>query len=1098
MGHSERLCHKLYDTPLEDIEKPYGIAMRAPSRKQSFLTASPWLRTSFADQPPRADDNNGGPSTITPKPSTQADFVGSHQLHHNTHDNQGIPISQSHDSREVGQRLDKVIFDPIVNVIENDAMYISDVDMDLVELKRKRMESAIYKAADVAKSKEIRLESRLPISLPSSSSPANSISRYRSQRYHSSFCEASTTPTTCPLLFIPTPFLQIHPSRFKHHPRRTLLPIRSISQNPYQFSDQNRRWDLQRQDPPRTLFPGGYKRPEIKVPNFVLQLDPEDVLGDDAALDLIDRAVSKWVGIVILNASGQTTGGKVYEAACKLKAVIRDRAYLLVSERVDIAAAAKASGVVLSDQGLPVIVARNTMMDSKSDSVVLPLVARNVQSVEAALDASNSEGADFIIYNFNDEKNVDVVLNSVCENVKIPIFVLFNSYDEDKLVTEASKLLRFGASGLVTSLNGFEKFSVDVLNHLFNDVYTINKKSQDVIVSDSAEERIAGFVKLEEREKQFIEREKSVLLKAIDVIRKAAPLMEEVSLLSDAVSQIDEPFLLAIVGEFNSGKSTVINALLGRRYLKDGVVPTTNEITFLRHFNLNSGEEQHCERHPDGQFICYLPAPILKGMNIVDTPGTNVILQRQQRLTEEFVPRADLLLFVISADRPLTESEVSFLRYIQQWKKKVVFVLNKSDLYRNADELEEAMSFIKENTRKLLNAEDVTIYPVSARSALEAKLSKNHDLEKEYQEIALSDSHWKDSTFNDLEKYLYSFLDGSTSNGMERMKLKLGTPIAIAERLISSCETLVRQDCRYAKQDLASITDIINSVKDYAMKMEGESISWRRKALATIDKAKSQVMELIRSTMQLSNLDIVASYVFKGGNSSTFPATSRIQNDVMGPALVDAQNFLGEYVQWLQSNNIREGRLYKESFEKRWPSFDYPNSQLHFETFESLKKVDELSLGVVRNFSGPAASKLFEQEVREVFLGTFGGLGAAGLSASLLTSVLPTTLEDLLALGLCSAGGLLAISNFPARRQAMMDKVNKTADALARELEEAMQKDLIEALDNLEHFVKVVAEPYQNEARSKLEKLLAVQAEISEVGNELQALQVDIQNLHVS
>ncbi|XP_062085862.1 probable transmembrane GTPase FZO-like, chloroplastic isoform X2 [Humulus lupulus] len=848
------------------------------------------------------------------------------------------------------------------------------------------------------------------------------------------FSQASTT--TCPLLFIPTPLLQIHPSRFKHHPRRTPFPIRSISQNPYQFADQNRRWDLQRQDPPRTLFPGGYKRPEIKVPSFVLQLDPGDVLGEDAALDLIDRAVSKWVGIVVLNGGGQTTGGKVYEAACKLKAVIRDRAYLLVAERVDIAAAANASGVVLSDQGLPVIVARNTMMDSKSDSVVLPLVARNVQSVEAALDASISEGADFLIYNFDDEKNVDVILNTVSENVKIPIFVMFSTDDEDKFITEASKLLKFGASGLVTSLNGFEKFSVNALNHLFHDVYTLNRKVQDEFGnlnenklmsadngfgSDSAEERVAGFVKLEEREKQFIERERSVLLKAIDVIWKAAPLMEEVSLLSDAVSQIDEPFLLAIVGEFNSGKSTVINALLGRRYLKDGVVPTTNEITFLRYFKLDSGEEQRCERHPDGQFICYLPAPILKGMNIVDTPGTNVILQRQQRLTEEFVPRADLLLFVISADRPLTESEVSFLRYIQQWKKKVVFVLNKSDLYRNADELEEAMSFIKENTQKLLNAEDVTIYPVSARSALEAKLLKSPDLEKEYEELALSDSHWKNSAFNDLEKYLYSFLDGSTSTGMERMKLKLGTPIAIAERLISSCEALVRQDCRYAKQDLASINDIISSVKDYAMKMEGESISWRRKALASIDKAKLRVMELIRSTMQLSNLDLVASYVFKGGNSSTFPVTSRIQNDVMGPALMDAQ-----------------------------------------------------------------------------FLGTFGGLGAAGLSASLLTSVLPTTLEDLLALGLCSAGGLLAISNFPARRQAVIDKVNKTADSLARELEEAMQKDLAEALDNLECFVKVVAEPYQNEVRNKLEKLLTIQAEISEVGKELQALQIDIQNLHVS
>lgn len=55
----------------------------------------------------------------------------------------------------------------------------------------------------------------------------------------------------------------------------------------------------------------------------------------------------------------------------------------------------------------------------------------------------------------------------------------------------------------------------------------------------------------------------------------------------------------------------MINALLGERYLKDGVVPTTNEITFLRHTDLDF-DEQRCERHPDGQYICYLPAPILK------------------------------------------------------------------------------------------------------------------------------------------------------------------------------------------------------------------------------------------------------------------------------------------------------------------------------------------------------------------------------------------------------------------------------------------------------------------------------------------------------
>lgn len=67
-------------------------------------------------------------------------------------------------------------------------------------------------------------------------------------------------------------------------------------------------------------------------------------------------------------------------------------------------------------------------------------------------------------------------------------------------------------------------------------------------------------------------------------------------------------------GEFNSGKSTVINAILGERYLKQGVVPTTNEITFLR-FNDLDIEKQRSERHPDGQFICYLPAPILRNVS---------------------------------------------------------------------------------------------------------------------------------------------------------------------------------------------------------------------------------------------------------------------------------------------------------------------------------------------------------------------------------------------------------------------------------------------------------------------------------------------------
>ncbi|XP_031400932.1 probable transmembrane GTPase FZO-like, chloroplastic isoform X2 [Punica granatum] len=792
---------------------------------------------------------------------------------------------------------------------------------------------------------------------------------------HLSFRSSTTAPP--PLFFIRSPPLFTH---FKPPPRRAHFPITGISNtdtNP--FSQPPNRIPQQPQQQPRTLFPGGYKRPEIKVPTLILHLTPDDVLNNGEGVDLVDEAASGRVGIVVLS-GGEGTGKSLYEAACVVKSVVRDRAYFLIAERVDIASAVNASGVLLSDQGLPAIVARNMMAGSKSEAVFLPLVGRTVQTTTPAMNISTSEGVDFLICSISEEKNVNNLVKSVFEDVKIPIFVSLSSIGKLDLLSEASKLMRFGASGFAISFKDMGLFSDGILSGLFNNASSLRNEVTSVPGSSNelrllekkkdlhVKKMAAGFVRLEDREKELIEIERSILGEAINVIQKAAPMMEEVSLLIDAVSQIDEPFLLVIVGEFNSGKSTFINALLGERYLKEGVVPTTNEITFLRYSELASDEVQRCERHPDGQLICYLPAPILKEMTIVDTPGTNVILQRQQRLTEEFVPRADLLLFVISADRPLTESEVAFLRYTQQWKKKVVFVLNKSDIYQNADELEEATSFIKENTRKLLNVEHVKLYPVSARSALEAKLSDCYAVPGEYEELSVSDLQWRTSSFYELEQFLNSFLDGSTSTGMERIRLKLETPVAIGEQLISSCGSLLRKECQVAQLDLASLLDIIDDVKEYAIKMEGESISWRRQILSLIATTKSRVMELIGSTLQLSNLDIVATYVFKGEKSARMPATSKVQNDIIGPALLDARRLLIDYVVWLQSSNAKQGKLYKESFERRWPSLVYPANEVSLERLELLRKENELSLKVVKNFSASASSKLFEQEIREVFV----------------------------------------------------------------------------------------------------------------------------------
>lgn len=92
----------------------------------------------------------------------------------------------------------------------------------------------------------------------------------------------------------------------------------------------------------------------------------------------------------------------------------------------------------------------------------------------------------------------------------------------------------------------------------------------------------------------------------------------------------------------------------------------------------------------------------------------------------------------------------------------------------------------------------------------------------------------------------------------------------------------------------------------------------------------------------------------------------------------------------------------------------------------------------------------------------------------------------------------IAISNFPSRKQGLIDKISRIADGLAREIEEAMQKDLLETVTNLENFVRQIGKPYKDASQQRLDKLLDVQNELSDVKEKLRTLQVEVQNLHVS
>ena len=136
-------------------------------------------------------------------------------------------------------------------------------------------------------------------------------------------------------------------------------------------------------------------------------------------------------------------------------------------------------------------------------------------------------------------------------------------------------------------------------------------------------------------------------------------------MLKETLQALEDSFLVVVVGEFNAGKSSFINALLNTEKLAEGVTPTTAQINLIRY-----GETESVTPIEQWGQLVQLPADMLESLSFVDTPGTNAVITEHEVLTRWFLPRADVVLFLTSADRPFSESEKNFMQGISDWGKK--------------------------------------------------------------------------------------------------------------------------------------------------------------------------------------------------------------------------------------------------------------------------------------------------------------------------------------------------------------------------------------------------------------------------------------------
>jgi len=194
---------------------------------------------------------------------------------------------------------------------------------------------------------------------------------------------------------------------------------------------------------------------------------------------------------------------------------------------------------------------------------------------------------------------------------------------------------------------------------------------------------------------------------------------------ADIKDRIDDPFMFVIAGEVKAGKSSFINALLDsqREICKVAASPMTDTIQQI----VYGEEETITDINPYLKRITQ-PVDILKEIAIVDTPGTNTIIDHHQEITERFIPASDLIVFVFESKNPYRQSAWDFFDFIKdEWRKKIIFILQQKDLMVPED-LVTNINGVKEYAVKK-GITEPKIFPVSALMELNGNKQNSGFLE---------------------------------------------------------------------------------------------------------------------------------------------------------------------------------------------------------------------------------------------------------------------------------------------------------------------------------------------------------------------------------
>ena len=569
---------------------------------------------------------------------------------------------------------------------------------------------------------------------------------------------------------------------------------------------------------------------------------------------------------------------------------------------------------------------------------------------------------------------------------------------------------------------------------------------------------------LTDQQAQFLRDEKEALARMQLELAKMDLPREAWDTLEKAILQLDELFLIVIAGEFNAGKTALINSLLGQKVLAEGATPTTSRVTLIKW-----GEES-AEQVVDESFAIFTyPLPLLRELNIVDTPGTNAIIRRHERLTDEFIPRSDLVLFVTSADHPLTESERQFLERILAWGKKIVFVLNKVDIFEDESALQEVRDFILKHATTILGDRPM-LFPVSAKLAQRAR--SELDPEKRF--------HLRGrSRFDELEQYIKEILDDTS-----RLQLKFNNPLGVAENLLDQAAQTLALQSEALEEDKLTATAVENVITEYERELRSELPPRLAEVENILHRLEQRGLDFFDNTLRLTNIQNLMR-----GNKVRAQFEKQVLADV--PQQIEEQ--VQRLIDWLVQKDLHEWQQVMGYLQRRRAQHA---DQLVGEAYvprearrrELIDTVGSTVQTIVNSYDRDQEARELATSVETAVAQTaLLEAGAVGLGTLVSVAVLSSSLDIT---GMLAAGTLAVVGFFviPYKRKQAKENFKEKMQTLRAKLLDALTRQFNNERENVVERMKEGVVPYTRFVRGERERIEKAEASLTAMRHELSSL----------